>query len=498
MKLLLGIDLSTTGAKALLIDHDGRVVSSATTALNLSTPHPLWSEQDPREWWTATTNSVKQALATANASGEDISAIGLTGQMHGLVLLDAEGEVLRPAILWNDQRCGAECDEIRARISRAELVQITGNDALTGFTAPKILWVETHEPENYRRTRHILLPKDYIRYNLTGALAMDKADGSGTMLFDLRNRTWSSQILNTLNISPDWLPQTFEGHETTGEVTREAAAQTGLSQGTPVVAGGGDQSAQAIGTGVVRPGVIAVTLGTSGVVFAATELPLIEPEGRLHAFCHAVAGRWHLMGVMLSAAGSLQWYRDKLACDRSFAELVDNAAGVPAGSEGLIFLPYLSGERTPHPDPLARGAWIGLTTRHDQAHLTRSILEGVAFGIKDMFCLMRDAGLGAIEEVRVSGGGAKSLLWRQILADTLAADLVTVNTTEGAAYGAALLAGVGAGVWSNVDAACEQTISTRDHVTPNKEAVAIYDSLYEQYRNLYPTLKPTFHALSDL
>jgi len=496
MRLLLGIDLSTTGAKALLIDTHGRVVSSATTSLNISTPHPLWSEQDPREWWTATTNSIKQALATANASGEDVSAIGLTGQMHGLVLLDDEGEVLRPAILWNDQRCGAECDEIRARISRAELVQITGNDALTGFTAPKILWVETHEPEIYRRTSHILLPKDYIRYKLTGALAMDKADGSGTMLFDLRKRTWSLQILKTLNISPDWLPQTFEGHEITGQVTREAAEQTGLNQGTPVVAGGGDQSAQAIGAGVVRPGTIAVTLGTSGVVFAATESPLIEPEGRLHAFCHAVAGRWHLMGVMLSAAGSLQWYRDKLACDRSFAELVAEAAGAPAGSEGLIFLPYLSGERTPHPDPLARGAWIGLTTRHGQAHLTRSILEGVAFGIKDMFCLMRDAGLGSVDEVRVSGGGAKSSLWRQILADTLGADLVTVNTTEGAAYGAALLGGVGAGVWSNIDAACAQTISTRDHVTPNKEASETYASLYEQYRNLYPTLKSTFHALS--
>src|SRR5215213_579040 len=496
MKLLLGIDLSTTGAKALLIDHVGRVVSSATTSLNLSTPHPLWSEQDPREWWTAAANSIKQALATANASGEEVSAIGLTGQMHGLVLLDAEGEVLRPAILWNDQRCGAECDEIRARISRAELVQITGNDALTGFTAPKILWVETHEPEIYRRTRHVLLPKDYIRYKLTGALAMDKADGSGTMLFDLRKRTWSSRIVNTLNISPDWLPQTFEGHETTGEVTREAAGQTGLSEGTPVVAGGGDQSAQAIGTGVVRPGTIAVTLGTSGVVFAATESALIEPEGRLHAFCHAVAGRWHLMGVMLSAAGSLQWYRDKLACNRSFAELVDEAAGVPAGSEGLIFLPYLSGERTPHPDPLARGAWIGLTTRHGQAHLTRSILEGVAFGIKDMFCLMRDAGLGSIDEVRVSGGGAKSLLWRQILADTLDAELVTVNTTEGAAFGAALLAGVGANVWSDVDEACAQTIAIHDRVVPNKEASKVYDSLHEQYQRLYPTLKPVFHAIS--
>jgi xylulokinase len=496
--MLLGIDVSTTGAKALLIDRDGGVVSSATTPLSLSTPHPLWSEQDPREWWTATTNSIKQALASANVSGKDVIAIGLTGQMHGLVLLDDRGEVLRPAILWNDQRCGAECDEIRARVSRAELVRITGNDALTGFTAPKILWVETHEPEVYRRARHVLLPKDYIRYKLTGTLAMDKADGSGTMLFDLRERTWSSQILDALNISPDWLPQTFEGHETTGEVTREAAALTGLRAGTPVVAGGGDQAAGAVGTGVVRPGTMAVTLGTSGVVFAATESALIEPEGRLHAFCHAVAGRWHLMGVMLSAAGSLQWYRDKLACERSFADLVDEAAGVPAGSEGLLFLPYLSGERTPHPDPLARGAWVGLTMRHGQPHLTRSILEGVAFGIKDMFCLMRDAGLGEIAEVRVSGGGAKSLLWRQILADVLDAELVTVNTTEGAAYGAALLAGVGAGVWNDVDAACAQTISTRDRVTPNKETSAIYESLYDQYTRLYPTLKPTFHALGEI
>jgi len=324
---------------------------------------------------------------------------------------------------------------------------------------------------------------------------MDKADGSGTMLFDLRRRTWSSQIVDALNISPDWLPQTFEGHEITGAVTREAA--TGLRSETPVVAGGGDQSAQAVGTGVVRPGTIAVTLGTSGVVFAATESVLIEPEGRLHAFCHAVAGRWHLMGVMLSAAGSLQWYRDKLACDRNFAELVDEAAHVPAGSEGLIFLPYLSGERTPYPDPLARGAWIGLTMRHGQAHLTRSILEGVAFGIKDMFCLLRDAGLGSIDEVRVSGGGAKSLLWRQILADALNAELVSVSTTEGAAFGAALLAGVGSGVWSNVDAACAQTITTADRVIPNEETVALYESLYEQYQRLYPTLKSTFHALSN-
>jgi xylulokinase len=498
MGLLLGIDLSTTGAKALLIDDEARVLSSATTPLTLSTPHPLWSEQAPEDWWNATTSSVMQALAAADASGESVAAVGLTGQMHGLVLLDDDGNVLRPAILWNDQRCGTECDEIRARVGRERLVQITGNDALTGFTAPKILWVEKNEPEIYSRIRHILLPKDYIRYKLTGELAVDKADGSGTMLFDVRKRTWSPDILNALNISAEWLPPTFEGHEITGDVTAEAAAATGLRRETPVVAGGGDQSAQAIGVGVVRPGTIAVTLGTSGVVFAATESPLIEPQGRLHAFCHAVAGRWHLMGVMLSAAGSLQWYRDQLACDQNFEQLVSDASRTPAGSEGLIFLPYLSGERTPHPDPLARAAWIGLTVRHTQAHLTRAVLEGVAFGVKDMFCLMRDAGLGPIEQVRLSGGGAKSPLWRQILADTLEAELVTVNTTEGAGFGAALLAGVGAGVWPDVDTACAETIFVRDRVSPNPATFPVYRSLHEQYQKLYPALKPTFEALANI
>ena len=498
MTLLLGIDLSTTGAKALLIDETGRVVSSATTPLSLSTPRDLWSEQEPLDWWEATTNSIRQALASADEPRQKVAAVGLTGQMHGLVVLDRERQVLRPAILWNDQRCGAECDEIRARVGRGRLVQITGNDALTGFTAPKILWLEQNEPEIFRRIKHVLLPKDYIRYKLTGALAMDKADGSGTMLFDLRKRTWSPEILESLNLPADWFPQTFEGHEKTSEVNQEAAEVTGLSAGIPVVAGGGDQSAQAIGVGVVRPGTIAVTLGTSGVVFAATESPLIEPQGRLHAFCHAVADRWHLMGVMLSAAGSLQWYRDRFASDRSFADLVDEAANVSSASDSLIFLPYLSGERTPHPDPFARGAWIGLTTRHDRAHLTRAVLEGVAFGLKDIFELMKGVGLGSIEQIRVSGGGAKSSLWRQILADILEAELVTVNTTEGAAFGAALLAGVGAGVWPEVDTACAKTIVVNDHVSPQRDSRDRYRSLYEQYKNLYPTLKPTFDALAHM
>jgi xylulokinase len=365
--------------------------------------------------------------------GTAVTAIGLTGQMHGLVLLDALGEVLRPAILWNDQRTGAQCDEMRTRLGKEHLIQITGNDALTGFTAPKILWVKQNEPEVFSKARHILLPKDYIRYRLTGDYAMDKADGSGTILFDLKIRNWSAEVLSVLEIPTDWLPPTFEGPAVTGIVSGLAATETGLAQGTPVVGGSGDCAAQAVGVGAVQPGIISLTLGTSGVVFATTESPLIESEGRLHAFCHAVPDRWHLMGVMLSAAGSLQWYRDTLAPDTNFDSLVNEAGDIKAGSEGLFFLPYLTGERTPYPDPLVRAAWVGLTVRHTRAHMTRAVLEGVAFGIKDSFRLILKAGLGSIDQVRISGGGAKSILWRQIIADVLGVELVTVNTTEGAA-----------------------------------------------------------------
>jgi xylulokinase len=497
MKLFLGLDVSTTGAKALLIDEGGAVISSTTTPLTLSTPHPLWSEQDPREWWIGIANSIRQALAQADVPGSAVTAIGLTGQMHGLVLLDEQGEVLRPAILWNDQRTGAQCDEMRARLGKEHLIQITGNDALTGFTAPKILWVHQNEPEIYARVRHILLPKDYIRYRLTGEYAMDKAGGSGTILFDLKTRDWSPEVLSALEIPTDWLPPTFEGSAVTGTVSALAASETGLVQGIPVVGGGGDQAAQAVGVGAMQSGIIALTLGTSGVVFAATESPLIEPEGRLHAFCHAMPGRWHFMGVMLSAAGSLQWYRDTLAPKMSFDDLVNEAASIPAGSEGLLFLPYLSGERTPYPDPLARGAWVGLTVRHTRAHLTRAVLEGVAFGIKDSFTLIQNAGLGTIEQVRISGGGAKSPLWRQIMADVLGVELVTVNTTEGAAFGAALLAGVGAGFYEDVPAACEATIQITGRASPT-QATRVYQDYYPYYRALYPSLVPEFKALADL
>jgi xylulokinase len=494
MAYLLGLDISTTGAKALLIDEAGHVVASETTPQPISTPKPLWSEQNPADWWNGIVASVRAALATANVRGEDIACIGLTGQMHGLVLQDERGDVLRPSILWNDQRTQAQCDAITERIGFERLIALTGNRALTGFTAPKILWVRDNEPDVYAQAAHMLLPKDYIRYKLTGDYAMDVSDASGTSLLDVANRTWSTEVVDALDIPQSWLPRLVEGPEIAGVVSAEAAALTGLRAGTPVVGGGGDQAAGAVGVGAVQSGVVGLVVGTSGVVFAPLAQYSYEPQGRLHAFCHAVPGMWHFMGVMLSAAGSLQWFRDTLAPGQSFDALTAAAASVPAGSEGLLFLPYLTGERTPHPDPLARGAFIGLTVRHTLAHMTRAVLEGVAFGLKDSFKLMESAGLPAGDmQIRVSGGGAKSPLWRQILADVIGAPLVSSSTTEGAAYGAALLAAIGAGVYGDVPSACAATIQTGEPTTPqNSDA---YAAAYETYATLYPTLKDTFARL---
>jgi xylulokinase len=494
--LLLGIDVSTTATKAVLCDESGREIAVAASQYSFDQPRPLWSEQDPGLWWAGAKESIRGVLSTAGVKPEDIAAVGLTGQMHGLVLLDGAGEVLRPAILWNDQRTQGQCDEIHSRVGRERFIQITGNLALTGFTAPKILWVQQNEPEVYAKARHLLLPKDYVRFRLTGEYALDKADGAGTVLFDLKSRQWSGEVLAALEIDPELLPPTFEGPEATGAITPEAAAETGLRVGTPVIAGGGDQAAQAVGVGVVESGIVALTLGTSGVVFAATPSALIESQGRLHAFCHAVPGMWHLMGVMLSAAGSLQWHRDTIAPDAAFDELLQEAETVPAGSEGLQFLPYLSGERTPHPDPLARGAWVGLTRRHGRGHLTRAVLEGVAFGLRDSFELVRTAGLGEIRQVRASGGGAKGALWRQILADVLESELVTVNTSEGAAYGACLLAGVGAGIWPDVPSACAACVRVTGSTRPDPQQVDCYRQAYPIYRGLYPALKPSFERLA--
>lgn len=497
MPYFLGLDTSTTATKALLIDEAGTVVGVAATAYAYETPRPLWSEQAPALWWGGAVQSIRAVLEQSSVALSDVAAVGLTGQMHGLVLLGSDGRVLRPAILWNDQRTAAECDEIRERVGRERLIEVTGNDALTGFTAPKLLWVRNHEPEVYDRIAHVLLPKDYVRYRLTGEMATDRAGAAGTLLLDLRRRDWSRDVLDALDLPMEWLPLTHEGTAVAGTLSAEGAEATGLAAGTPVVAGGGDQAAGAVGVGAVREGIVSLVLGTSGVVFATSNEPFVEPEGRLHAFCHAVPGRWHLMGVMLSAAGSLRWYRDMLAPNLAFDDLLAPAANIPPGSDGLLFLPYLSGERTPHADPLARGAFIGLTVRHTRPHLTRAVLEGVAFGLCDGFRLMREAGLTAPAEIRVSGGGAQSPLWRQILADVLDAELVTVNTTEGAAYGAALLAGVGTGAWADVESACEATVRVTGRMEPRPDAVARYAPLYEQYRHLYPLLKPVFMELAS-
>jgi xylulokinase len=498
MNYFLGIDTSTTSSKALLIDSNGEVIAVASSPHTLQTPKPLWSEQNPSEWWDAVSASIKSVLEKAGIGGDQVTAVGLTGQMHGLVLLDEGGNVLRPAILWNDQRTQSQCDEIHQRIGKEKFIQITGNVALTGFTAPKILWVQENEPDVYEKAKHVLLPKDYIRLKLTGEYAMDKADGAGTVLFDLKSRDWSAEVLDALGIDRSWMPRTFEGTEFTGQVTQEAASLTGLKVGTPVAAGGGDQAAQAVGVGAVEAGIVGLTVGTSGVIFATTPSALIEPEGRLHAFCHAVPGMWHFMGVMLSAAGSLQWYRDTLAPDMSFDDLVKEAESAPAGCEGLLFLPYLSGERTPYPDPLARGSFIGLTLRHSRAHMTRAVLEGVAFGLKDSFTLIQNAGLGKITQVRASGGGTKGSLWRQILASVLEAELVTVNTSEGAAFGAALLAGVGAGTWPDVPSACKTTIRLTGQTLPDEAQGKIYRKMYPLYRELYPALTSSFNKIGAL
>jgi len=491
---VLGIDVSTTATKAVVVDERGSVLGIASREYPFEQPHPFWSEQDPAHWWTAAGAAIHEVLAATGIDPSAIAAIGLTGQMHGLVLLDAADRVVRPAILWNDQRTGAECDLIRQVLGPERLIRITGNDALTGFTAPKLVWVRDHEPDVWARAAHVLLPKDYVRLRLTGEHALDKADGAGTLLFDLAARDWSDVVLGALEIPRAWLPPTFEGPEVTGVVTAGAAAATGLRAGTPVVAGGGDQAANAVGVGAVVPGRMALSLGTSGVVFATTDAPIYEPAGRVHAFCHAVPGRWHMMSVMLSAAGSLRWFRDAMAPGVSFDDLASAAADVPAGSGGLSFLPYLSGERSPYPDPLARGAFVGLTLAHDRRHLTRAVLEGVAYGLRDGLDAMVAAGMPAPDQIRASGGGTVSRLWRQILADVLDAEIATVSTTEGAAYGAGLLAAVGAGWFATVEAAAAELVTATPVAAPGPDT-ARYANGHEIYRDLYPALAPSFHRM---
>jgi xylulokinase len=501
---LLGIDVGTTGSKALLIDAGGAVAAEVTTEYTMATPRPLWAEQEPEDWWSATVASIRGIIEQSGAPPAQIVGVGLTGQMHGLVLLDGQGRVLRPCIMWNDQRTGQQCAAITKQVGAKKLLELTGNPVLPGFTAPKIVWVRENEPAVFKDVAHVLLPKDYVRYRLTGEFFGEVSDASGTSLFDVGKRRWSDEMLAALEIPRVWLPEVTESPVASATLSAEAAAQTGLAPGTPVVGGGGDQAAQAVGSGIIGEGLVSATLGTSGVVFAASDSYRIEPEGRLHAFCHAVPGKWHLMGVMLSAAGSFRWYRDTLGeaeLTRAAQEnrdpydlLTEAAATVEPGSEGLLFLPYLTGERTPHPDPNARGAFVGLTLRHTKAHLTRAVLEGVSYGMCDSLRLMRELGL-SIRQVRASGGGARSELWRQMLADVFDAEIVTLNVTQGAAYGAALLAGVGVGVHASVTAACEQVVKLTGRAVPG-DAAKVYSAYYPRYRALYPALAAEFAALT--
>jgi len=505
MSYLIGLDVGTTSAKTVLIDAWGRVIFTTAPAYEFRTPKPLWAESDPADWWVATVAALRELLAKSGVAPGEIAGIGLTGQMHGLVLLDAKGEVLRPCIMWNDQRTAKECAALTKKVGRSQVLRLTGNPVLPGFTAPKILWVAQHEPQVYRRIAKVLLPKDYIRYKLSGEFFTDVSDASGMSLLDVAKRRWCDEMLRACNVPRAWLAEVTESPVASTRISTVAAKLTGLLAGTPIIAGAGDQAAGAVGCGIVKPGVVSCTLGTSGVVFAHADKYCPDPQGRLHAFCHAVPGKWHLMGVQLSSAGSLQWFKnnfggeetalEKAGGPNAYESLTQAAAKVSPGCEGLIFLPYLSGERTPHPDPHARGVFFGLTLRHGKPHLTRAVLEGVAYGLRDAVELMRGLGIKP-KEIVASGGGARSVLWRQILADNFDTPIVTNNATEGSAYGAALLAGVGAQVWSSVEAASSTAIKETSRLKPGP-AKKVYRDFYSHFRTLYPILKDEFAALAE-
>ncbi|HLK60226.1 MAG TPA: xylulokinase, partial [Chthonomonadaceae bacterium] len=473
----------------------------------LYSPKPQWSEQDPKDWWLATCGTIRTVLQQSGIDPREVKGIGLSGQMHGSVFLDENGEVLRNALLWNDQRTQAECDWITATVGREKVVELISNPVLTGFTAGKIIWLRNHEPENFARVRQVLLPKDYIRYKLTGEYATEVSDASGTALFNVRKRAWAGEMLDAIGIPQNWMPRAYESPEVSGRISEQAAALTGLAPGTPVVGGGGDQAAGAVGNGIVETGIVSSTVGTSGVVFAYSDEPRVDPALRLHTFCHAVPGKWHLMGVMLSAGGSLQWYRDAYcqpekvvagALGRDPYDLIcAEADRAPVGSEGLIFLPYLTGERTPYPDPNARGVLFGLTRRSDRTHVARAVLEGVAYGLRDSFAIMEEMQL-PIRQVRASGGGARSGIWRQIQADITGYTHVTINVDEGPALGVALLAGVGTGVYPSVEAACRANIQVKDSTytcTPNHAA---YKRFHAVYQSLYAHLKDDFASVAQI
>lgn len=497
MALFLGIDTGTSGTKAVLIDESGTLLASDLQEYALSTPQPQWAEQHPdTDWWAAAQRAIQGVLAKAGKSGADVAGVGLTGQMHGSVFLDKAGSVLRPALLWCDSRTGTECAEITEALGGTQgCYEILGQPVFTSFTAPKIVWLRKNEPAVYEKVAQILLPKDYIRYKLTGEYAAEVSDASGTSLFDVRQRTWSTVALEKLGIPREWLPRVVESPELTGTISAEAAALTGLRAGTPVVGGGGDQAAGAVGCGVVATGQVVSSLGTSGVVFAHSDTAAIDPQMRVQTFCHAVPGGWGQMGCVISAGGSLRWYRDTFTQGKSYNDITAGAATAPTGCEGLLYLPYLAGERNPHFDPEARGVFFGATLRSTQDWFARAVLEGVSYAFKDLFTLFEEMGV-PVSEIRASGGGAKSPFWLQMMADVIQKKHVLLTIDEGPALGAALLAAVGTGSYASVPEACAATVSTRPGAEPHAAQSEVYTRYYPTYRALYPALAASFQAVA--
>lgn len=508
MAYLLGIDIGTSGTKALICDDAGEVLATSMAEHPISSPKPGWSEQNPADWWSATCKATKAVLKTAKIKATDIQGIGLSGQMHGSVFLGDGDHALRPALLWNDQRTASQCAQIESKAGgRAALIELVANPALTGFTAPKILWVREHEPKIFAKTRRILLPKDYIRFRMTGEYATEVSDASGTLLLDVVNRKWSDKLLSLLQIDPKLLPRLHESQEVTGKLSATGARAIGLREGIPVVGGAGDQAAGAVGNGIVSAGVVSATLGTSGVVFAHSDAPTRDPLGRVHTMCHAVPGKWCVFGCMLSAGGSFQWFRNQLGQPEvalakkqkvdPYQLLIAEAEKSIPGAEGLFFLPYLTGERCPHPDPLARGAWIGLTSRTTRADMIRALLEGVTFGMRDALEIMKEMKI-PVSQVRASGGGARSSFWQHLQADIYNAPIVLTNAAEGPAYGVALLAGVGTGAFSSVQQACKASITQKTKITPNRKLAGVYEKHYSVYQKLYGDLKERFAEMDRL
>jgi xylulokinase len=500
MEYVLGVDVGTGGTRAVVVDRSGAIVSSTTCEhVPFASPKIGWAEQDPHDWHKVAGSAIRQAISGAAIDPRQIKSAGLAGQMHGAVLLDEKDEALRPSLIWCDQRTQPQCDWLNTKLGESKIIDLTCNPALTNFTLTKLLWVRDNEPGIWKRFRHILLPKDYVRLRLTGEHAIDMADASGTLMLDVAHRRWSEEMMSAAGLPMSCLPRLYESPEVCGRITAAGASHSGLSQGTPVVAGAGDQAGGAVGMGIVRAGAVSATIGTSGVVFAATDIPAMDKKGRVHTFCHAVPGRWHVMGVTQAAGLSFRWLRDLLRASSSslsYDDLTREAAEIPAGSDGVLWAPYLMGERTPHLDPNARGTLTGLAASHTRAHITRAVLEGVAFSLKDTFSLFEEMRV-PVTKIRLGGGGARSDLWRQIQADVYAHEVEILQAEEGAAYGAALLAGVAAKFWNSVEEACDAVVQVQQRVKPESAASTVLAKQYENYRRLYPALKPLFQSMSS-